>query len=203
VTHRIAAVFLLAFFLHAADPTQRDADRAKREAEAKVKKYEFMLGILEQQMATSNRPSAEPLGEASFYAFQIGDYEKARAYATEGAARAKKRSDYASRYAGQTIYYAHWTLGRLALRDGDAETARNELLLSGKTPGSDLLEDHGPNMQLADDLLRRPGSSDEDRQAVIQFFDECAAFWPHEDLKVWKAAVQSGEIPTFFRTMMR
>jgi hypothetical protein len=49
---------------------------------------------------------------------------------------------------------ATW-LGLIAVHKNDIETARRELLESGKTPGSPTLNSFGPNMILAKELLEK------------------------------------------------
>jgi hypothetical protein len=85
-------------------------------------------------------------------------------------------------------------LGRVAVRDGDLETAERELLLAGNTPGSPQLNSFGPNMSLAKDLLEQ-GRSD----AVIEYFGLCGKFWEMENgnLRRWSVLAKADETPDF------
>ena len=96
---------------------------------------------------------------------------------------------------GNAIHYLHVVYGRIALSDGDLQNARCHLLEAGKTPGSPQLNDYGPDMTLAQELLER-GESD----AVLQYFGECEKFWlvPGKSrLPEWTAEVAAGRIPDF------
>ena len=70
----------------------------------------------------------------------------------------------------------HMVLGRVALKRGDVETAKRELLLAGATPGSPQLDSFGPNMSLAKDLLEKKQAD-----TVIEYFALCVKFWKLED----------------------
>lgn len=50
---------------------------------------------------------------------------------------------------GNAIHDGHMVLGRVALRRGDIEAAKRELLEAGKTPESPQLNSLGPNRSLA------------------------------------------------------
>jgi hypothetical protein len=85
-------------------------------------------------------------------------------------------------------------LGRLALRGADVDEARRYLLAAGKTPGSSSLAAQGPNMALARDLLEHGESA-----AVLQYLEECAAFWSGNRGKLaeWMALIRAGLKPDF------
>jgi len=88
----------------------------------------------------------------------------------------------------------HMVLGRVALKRGDVETAKRELLLAGATPGSPQLDSFGPNMSLAKDLLEKKQAD-----TVIEYFALCGKFWKLEDgnLKRWSVLAKAGEMPDF------
>jgi hypothetical protein len=84
-------------------------------------------------------------------ALKLGDDAKAEAYAHEllsASANFPKDWNY-----GNAIYDGHQALGLIAVHKNDIETARRELLESGKTPGSPTLNSFGPYMTLAKELL--------------------------------------------------
>ena len=91
---------------------------------------------------------------------------------------------------GNVVHHAHLVLGYVCLRSDDVNGAAEHLLAAGQTPGSPALNSFGPNMSLALALLHE-GKSD----VVLQYFDECAAFWGK--LPRWTAQVQAGETPDF------
>jgi hypothetical protein len=96
---------------------------------------------------------------------------------------------------GNRIHHAHLILGHIRLREGDMVGAERELLAAGRSPGSPQLDSFGPNMTLAKALLER-----EHRNAVIEYFRECASFWnkdPLSRLIEWQRIVQDGGIPDF------
>jgi len=63
-------------------------------------------------------------------------------------------------------------LGRVALVQGDIDTAESELLAAARVPGSPQLASFGPNMQLAFELLQAGR-----REAVLEYFRLCGDFW--------------------------
>ena len=96
---------------------------------------------------------------------------------------------------GNAIHYAHIVMGRLALQEGDLEMAKCYLLEAGRTPGSPQLNDYGPDMTLADELLKVRESP-----AVLAYFDECERFWMNREnnrLEEWRTAVLQGRRPDF------
>lgn len=95
---------------------------------------------------------------------------------------------------GNAIHHGHLVLGRVALAAGDLATARAELLAAGQTPGSPQLNSFGPNMRLAQDLLRA-GEHD----VVLEYFEQCGRFWSMggERLAEWIDDIARGRAPNF------
>jgi hypothetical protein len=85
-------------------------------------------------------------------------------------------------------------LGRVALRKGDVEAAKRELIEAGRTPGSPQLNSFGPNMSLAKDLLER-----KETDTVVAYFELCGKFWKMEqgNLRRWGVLAKAGEMPDF------
>jgi tetratricopeptide (TPR) repeat protein len=132
------------------------------------------------------------LDEAAKAAFEVGKTDEARQHAQSAVDLAPRfRDDW--NY-GNAIHDGHMVLGRIALKDGDVETAKRELLLAGKTPGSPQLDSFGPNMSLAKDLLER-----KETDTVVEYFGLCAKFWELErgNLKRWSILAKGGEMPDF------
>jgi hypothetical protein len=93
---------------------------------------------------------------------------------------------------GDAIHFANLYLGRVALSQGNIPEARNYLLLAGKTAGSTY---HGPDMTLADELLRQGQS-----EAVLHYLHECQQFWIKSQtskLEEWTKDVRAGMRPDF------
>lgn len=96
---------------------------------------------------------------------------------------------------GNAIHYSNLYLGRLALRRGELPEARQFLLAAGRTPGSPQLDDHGPDMTLADELLEHGESV-----TVLAYFEECRVFWRNprsRSLIRWTEEVRAGRRPDF------
>ncbi|MGZ8832486.1 MAG: RNA polymerase subunit sigma-24, partial [Thermoanaerobaculia bacterium] len=83
---------------------------------------------------------------------------------------------------------------RVALARGDRATSQHELLLAGRTPGSPQLNSFGPNMALANDLLRAG-----ERETVFEYFDECERFWESggKPIHRWKTLARFHLPPDF------
>ena len=127
-------------------------------------------------------------------AFDAGEYDKARHYAADLLQRGQNKEGY-SWNPGGDLHRAHLILGLLALRDGDTAGAEAHLLAMGRVSDSPVLASFGPNMQLAEELLKSGR-----RDAVLTYFDECAKFWTFDHgakLKQWRVQVQKGEVPDF------
>src|SRR4029450_1364637 len=93
------------------------------------------------------------LDEAAKAAFETGRLDEARIYSERALELAPTmRNDW--NY-GNAVHDGQMVLGRLALKSGDAELAKRELLAAGASPGSPQLNSFGPNMSLARDLLER------------------------------------------------
>ena len=124
-------------------------------------------------------------------AFAAGDYRRAASYAEEALAAARQGVFW---WTGDAIHQANIVLGRLALRKGDIEDAKRDLLAAGKTPGSSSLASTGPNLQLAKELLDRGESA-----TVVQYLEECGAFWDANRGKLaeWIVLIKGGLKPDF------
>jgi tetratricopeptide (TPR) repeat protein len=125
-------------------------------------------------------------------ALEAGEAQTAQVWALEALNDAKNvKSDWS---VANSVHHAHIILGRLALRDGDLAEARKHLIQAGQSQGSPQLDSFGPNMMLAKELLEKG-----ERDAVIQYFQQCASFWKNDrgQLVQWAATVREGGIPKF------
>lgn len=135
------------------------------------------------------------LGDAALWSVDVGRLDDANAFARElEALLVKYPNDW--NY-GNAVSKVHITLGRLALKRGDIELAKRELLLAGASPGSPQMDTIGPNLSLARDLLASgaPGAQD----AVLAHFDDIEKFWRMDNgaLRVWREDVRVGREPNF------
>ena len=132
------------------------------------------------------------LGDAAKAAFDRGDFAKAARYADE-LERLTASSPHDWNY-GNAIQDVNLVHGRLALRAGKKDAANAFLLAAGRSPGSPQMDSFGPNMSLANDLLRAG-----ERDVVIEYFDLCRVFWRdgHPLLDQWTADVRAGRTPQF------
>ena len=132
------------------------------------------------------------LNDAAKAAFEVGKADEAKQHAQAAIDLAPKyRDDW--NY-GNAVHDGHMVLGRVALKNGDVEIAKRELLLAGATPGSPQLNSFGPNMSLAKDLLEQKQTD-----TVVEYFALCAKFWELErgDLNRWSVLAKAGEMPDF------
>jgi hypothetical protein len=95
---------------------------------------------------------------------------------------------------GNAIHKGNLILGRIALREGKIETAKQHLVYAGETPGSPQLDSFGPNMSLAKELLEAG-----EKEVVLDYFRLCKNFWAMDfgKLRKWAEIVQCGRIPNF------
>jgi hypothetical protein len=132
------------------------------------------------------------LGDAATKAFKDKKYAEAAKLALELEGltpRFKDNWNY-----GNAIQDSNVILGRLAVRDGKLEKAKEHLLAAGRSPGSPQMDTFGPNMSLALDLLEKG-----EKKTVLEYFELCRKFWKMEDGKLdrWAKEVEAGKIPEF------
>jgi hypothetical protein len=97
---------------------------------------------------------------------------------------------------GNAIHDANRYLGLASLRRGNVDEAARFLVLSGKSTGSPQLDSFGPDLDLADQLLKQ-GKTD----AVTEYLRDIRHFWKMDDGQVdqWPAAIGKGEKPNLDR----
>ena len=141
------------------------------------------------------------------YAKSLVEYEKAFALGVvrvlpdmaESARRAgvpDKAADYANRAIAtgepDHVHQGNSTLGHIALEKNSIADAKKYLLASAEVRRSGVLGSFGPNMSLANELLRRG-----EREAVVAYLERCLAFASSQDAAIKNAiaAIKAGGTP--------
>ena len=95
---------------------------------------------------------------------------------------------------GNAVQDANLVLGRIAVKDGRVDEAKQYLLAAGNSPGSPQMNSFGPNVSLAKDLLEKG-----ERDVVIQYLELCRKFWKMHggSLDQWIQEIKDGKIPDF------
>jgi hypothetical protein len=163
---------------------------------AKTKKESALKSLTEVEAALNLTPEDRNkfylLDRLAMNAFEAGELNKASKYASE---LLQKASQYKNDWNyGNAIHKGNLILGRIALRSGKLEEAKDYLLEAGKTPGSPQLDSFGPNMTLAKELLEKG-----EKKAVTDYFRQCGIFWKmgKDRLNHWMSTVEKGGIPDF------
>jgi hypothetical protein len=131
------------------------------------------------------------LSSVANFAFDAGAYDKAEEYAELAVAAHVERPF----QEGTPLHQAHIILGRVALRRGDTDRAKEELRSSASVPISIQLRVSGPSTNLCHELLEHG-----ERQAVVEFLDHCADLCPFpagDTLRSWADAIRRGGNPGF------
>jgi hypothetical protein len=132
------------------------------------------------------------LGHAAKESFVVGNTNDASKYAQELMTLLPKfpgNWNY-----GNAVQDSNLVLGRIAVKEGRIEDAKQYLLAAGNSPGSPQMDSFGPNVSLAKDLLEKG-----ERAVVIEYFELCRKFWRMhpEQLDHWSQEVKAGKIPEF------
>ena len=147
--------------------------------------------------ASSRDERFNALGNAAKSQLDAGEFETARTYAEE------LRGLLPSFEGHWNLHHAyealHVVFGRLALREGKVDEAKQHLLESAQGSGSPTMSSFGPNMSLARDLLLAGES-----ETVLEYFDLCRKFWEmgSDDLDEWIMYVIAGRMPDFGANLM-
>ncbi len=126
------------------------------------------------------------------FIFETEDYAKAKGYAISTLEMAEKFKD--NWNYGNAYFYGNILLGRISLREGNLEKAKEYLILAGNTPASPQLSSFGPSMILAKELLEKG-----EKDVVIEYLKLCSKFWKlgKEKLDKWLKEIEKGLIPDF------
>lgn len=171
-----------AVYFHESDPLTQ----AYLDEKDPIKKMELLENILNE-----NEYSRWAwLDDAAELAYKIEDYKRAKAYSIESLALSEKHlNDW--NY-GNSIHNSNMVLGRLSLKEGDVEKAKEFLLASSKSKGSPQLDTFGPSLKLANELLLAS-----EREAVLRYLDSISQFWEMDNgcVKRWIKEINSNETP--------
>jgi tetratricopeptide (TPR) repeat protein len=173
----------------------RSTSQAREEAaKQSLRYYQEWLSLTDRQQLESDYSDLKKLAMAALEADATAE---ARIYANRLLKIAARHDD---KGFGNSRHYGNMILGRLALRMGELEKAKEYLLKAGEIPGSPQLDSNGPGMALAKELLEQG-----ERETVLQYFTLCARFWKHNHgkLQQWTSEVQRGRIPDFGRHLNR
>jgi hypothetical protein len=137
-----------------------------------------------------DRRDAVHLTDLAKAALDAEDLTKAETYANAALSDKADANDIWN--AGNRVHYGHIVLGRVALRRGDVAAAAQHLIAAGKTKGSPQLNSFGPDFVLAKELFAKGETG-----AVVEYLDECRAFWTMAGSRLdsWKADIRAGKTP--------
>jgi hypothetical protein len=124
-------------------------------------------------------------------AFWTGDTNKAEQYAKEAMSLESPGDPVGD---GEATHDGNMVLGLIALQRGDVDQAKRYLIESSRTSGSGYMSMTGPNLSLANELLKR-----NERQSVIGYLRECRRFWVEgrKTLDAWIEKIREGKDPLF------
>lgn len=138
-----------------------------------------------------NFPDGIGLAEKAKIALASGNIQEAEQYANAMLTMAGKIGSKNWNY-GNLILQGNCILGRIALQKGNLPEAEKYLFEAGSTPGSPQLNSFGPNMMLAQALLKAGKT-----ESVIKFITACSKFWKTQKTSTWIDEIQSGKTPNF------
>lgn len=97
---------------------------------------------------------------------------------------------------GNAVHDANRYLGLISLKNGNADAAAVYLREAGKSTGSPQLDSFGPELDLANELLRQGRV-----EAVQSYLKDIQKFWKTDNGQVagWLAAIDAGEKPELDR----
>jgi hypothetical protein len=153
---------------------------------------QYNLAVKQVNEATTEGQKFRVLGKAAKISFNAGYIDNARKYANELLALAPK---YKGNWNyGNAIQDGNLVIGRIAVREGRIDEAEYCLIEAGKSPGSPVMNSFGPNMSLANDLLKKGQT-----EVVLQYLNLCRTFWQPDYGKIdkWEKEIKAGKIPNF------
>ena len=127
-------------------------------------------------------------------AYQSNNFDKARELA-------KENMELASVYQcnwnyGNAIHDTNRILGLISLKNGDVDTAAGFLIAAGKSTGSPQLDTFGPDLDLANELLKRGKV-----EPVKIYLKDIKSFWEmnNGNVDAWLSEIEKGKNPELDR----
>ena len=129
------------------------------------------------------------VGDLAYAALKLKKFTEAEKYALLCLDFASKQED---RYWNKNnlIFSGNDILGLIAFEKGNFNLACKHLIISGNTNGSAQLSSFGPDMTLANKLLRIGK-----KRAVISFLELCSKYWEKKLCYKWIKEIKDGKIP--------
>ena len=128
-----------------------------------------------------------------YTAFKENKMEEATNYAHEYLNLSKLNQDWNFEDA---VHHSNLVLGLIALKKGEVEQSKNHLIKAGKTKGNGVLKSFGPNMSLANELLKIG-----EREVVLEYISLIMKFWymifSWRKTRLWKKQILNNELPEF------
>jgi tetratricopeptide (TPR) repeat protein len=129
-----------------------------------------------------------PLNFLTKMTFRIGMYKKAQRLALELLTLAESHRN--NWNYGNAIFDGNIILGKISVKKGDINVAKEYLIKAGKTPGSPQLNSYGPDWSLAKELLKIG-----EKEVVLDFIESCRRFYNNSKLlDRWVEYVKTYEV---------
>lgn len=150
-----------------------------------------LVGLETKLYRTGGIRRLEFLPRLAKLAFWAGDTNKAEQYAKEAVDLEPPGDPVGD---GEATHDGNMVLGLIALQRGDIDQAKRYLIESSRTSGSGYMSMTGPNLSLANELLKC-----NERQVVIGYLRECQRFWVdgRKTLDAWIEKIREGKDPQF------
>jgi tetratricopeptide (TPR) repeat protein len=171
--------------------TERATTRdPKQRLSATKKMYEQLKGIVDPR-PNQNYPAGNYSTLAAL-AYDLDDVAGAERYSQQAIALAASRDSEDDSSITEAQHDASSTLGRLALRKKDIETAKKFLAQAAAASSTGTFGSEGPDMSLAQGLLALS-----ERKAVLEYLTACKDLWPTGAplLQTWSDEIQQGKTP--------
>lgn len=146
-------------------------------------------------------PPDEQVEEGLSRFYSVGDEIREALFANDSAAAVRLANEYLSLAAiyrnnwnhGNALHDANVALGVVALREKNMKLAASHLLEAGKSPGSPQLNTFGPDLSLANALLKAG-----EEAAVVEYLRSVCTFWEsgQKSLPAVISRIEKGEKPS-------
>ena len=177
------------FFLVAVISVSHSACSVSSNSDAAFQKASYKWSMGELRDAKSEESRFYALGYAALLSLNQGQVADARAFAEELERLTPKYKN--NWYHSAAVEKYNIVLGRIALKEGDVDTAKMRLLAAGRSPGSPYF---GPNTSLVSDLLDK-----NEKSVVLEYFELCRKHWvmDYGKIDLWKRDIASRRHPDF------